>query len=367
MPVPLLGKYIDNSAPVSPRWPRGEKINMMWEQAYNADAVALKMENPFPAGLNVISPTWFSIDGETTDGQTISEKILNGETVHEGTVNAETLNVASLASEAYVKWADNQGVKIWAMFSDTNSPYEATHALLTDAAARKRVAAQLADYAKQFGVNGLNIDLEHVREADGGYYIQFLRELRAALGDTLLSVDVYVPSAWSEYYRRGDIALTADFVCVMTYDEHVKSSPTSGPVASLSFVRGGVTEMLKEVPKEQLLMGLPMYNRVWRELTNNDSPETREIFNYSMEYPVSLLIENGVTEPEWLAEIGSYYGEYAKVENEQAVLYRVWVEDANSIREKLKIFTEYDLAGVASWARGFENNAVLELLRESTD
>jgi spore germination protein YaaH len=295
------------------------------------------MESPLPAGLSVISPTWFNIEGST-------------------------LEVTSLADEAYVEWAHGQGVSVWPRVFDGSG--EISHAFLTDAQARKRAVSQLASYAESLNVDGINVDLEYVQPSDGGYYIQFLRELRVALGDRLLSADVLVPQAWSEYYRRGDIALTADFVCLMAFDEHYLRSPTSGPVASLTFVDEGVTNTLKEVPKEQLIMGLPFYSRVWRELANNDSPDTRETTEYYMESAKQRFIEHSV-QPEWDKAIGCFYGEYAAVEDDTAVLYRAWFEDEHSIEEKLKIFSKYDLAGVCGWARGFENNAVHVLLQEA--
>jgi spore germination protein YaaH len=178
-------------------------------------------------------------------------------------------------------------------------------------------------------------------------------------------VDVFVPQAWSEYYRRDLMGLTADFVCVMAYDEHFPGSANSGPVASLPFVFKGVTDMLEQVPKRQLILGLPFYNRIWIEQVNNDSPETRRVHHFSMDSTKALLNENNVT-PEWDAFVGGFYGEFALVEDGETVLYRVWLEDEFSIAEKLKIYNEHDLAGVAGWRRGFENEKVQVLLKDAT-
>lgn len=40
----------------------------------------------------------------------------------------------------------------------------------------------------------------------------------------------------------------------------------------------------------------------------------------------------------------------------------VWLEDARSIEEKMKIVAEYDLAGVAAWSLGGEYPQVWEVI-----
>jgi spore germination protein YaaH len=342
----LLSRPIVNTAPLQPMWPANKKINLMWEYMNNPDAVVLKMERPIPDGVDIISPKFFWLGEETL--------------------------LESVASREYVNWAHEQGVQVWAMVQDIRSGL--VHKAIADPASRRRLVRLLADYAREYNLDGINIDFEHIsaREGDyyGPYFIQFLRELAVALRPqgVVLSVDVYVPSLWSAFYRRDLIALTADFLCVMTYDEHWAGGPSSGPVASLPFVYKGVSDMLEkeQVPKEQLLMGLPYYNRIWREVVNNDSPETRKVQHFTMERTKQLFTDRDII-PEWDAFIGSFYGEFAAVEDGETVLYRVWIEDEYSIAEKLKIFEAHDLAGVAGWQRGFENEAVQILLKRATD
>jgi spore germination protein YaaH len=257
------------------------------------------------------------------------------------------------------------------MVTDVNVSSDVSHNSFANPTNRRRMVQTLADASRDYGLDGINVDFEKLSARQGSYYgpyfIQFLRELAVALRPhgVVLSVDVYVPSAWSDFYRRDLIALTADFLCVMTYDEHWPGSPVSGPVASLPFVYKAVTDMLgpEKVPKEQLLMGLPFYNRVWREVIGDETqiPQTQHI---NMERAKQLFIDREII-PEWDAFTGSFYGEFAAVEDGETVLYRVWIEDETSIGEKLKIFAAYDLAGVAGWRRGFENEAVQVLLREA--
>ena len=53
---------------------------------------------------------------------------------------------------------------------------------------------------------------------------------------------------------------------------------------------------------------------------------------------------------QWQEDVGQYYTEY----EHEGSTYKIWIEEQNSIEEKMKVFQEYDLAGVSFWKIGFE-------------
>ena len=332
--LPILHAWIDNTTPHSPNW-SGGPINLVWESAHNQDANAIRMQTPFHSSVTVVSPTWFDF-------------------------NLENLNLTTNVSRAYVEWAHQQGVYVWPMVFDTNNA--TARAILMNRDARRTVINQIIHYVDVYNLDGVNIDIEHLlNAAEGPYKIQFLRELAIPMRSrgVVFSSAVKPPAPWTMFYRRDLIALTVDFVMVMTYDQHYNSSAVSGPVASLPWVAQSVMDMLQEVPREQLLMGLPFYNRVWREVVLDDGPP--RALNWSMDRTRDFFEEHGV-DWEWDAEIGSYYGEVGAIEDGEAVLYRVWLECERSIAAKMQIYVVHDLAGVASWRRQFETEGVWDVL-----
>ena len=60
----------------------------------------------------------------------------------------------------------------------------------------------------------------------------------------------------------------------MGYDEHYAGSPEAGSVASLSWVTQGVSDTLKEVPADQVILGMPFYTRVWEIPSESSSDDT---------------------------------------------------------------------------------------------
>ena len=77
-------------------------------------------------------------------------------------------------------------------------------------------------------------------------------------------MDNYVPG-FTSHYNREEQGIVADYVIIMGYDEHFAGSEEAGSVASIDFVREGITETLKEVPKEKVINGLPFFTRLWIE------------------------------------------------------------------------------------------------------
>jgi spore germination protein YaaH len=323
----ILNGFVDNTIHFPQTW-AGGAINLVWDNLENT------APSPLNASVNVVSPVWFRICETGTQ-------------------------LTSIANLEYVERAHEQNAQVWPLVFDVDSTR--ARRFLTDRNARRTAINQLVEFVDTYNLDGINIDFEHLFAADlGPYKLQFLRELAIPMRarGIILSAAVKVPIPETMFYRRDLIGQTVDFVMVMAYDEHWSTSETAGPVASLPWVRRGVNNMLIEVPAERLILGMPFYNRVWREvlatgaLTSNawGINRTRTFFE---ERNVSWV---------WDFEMGSYFGEVSAVEQNdngenETVIYRVWLEDARSVQEKMHIFADNNLAGVAVWSRFFENDA----------
>ena len=185
-----------------------------------------------------------------------------------------------------------------------------------------------------------------------------MRELSPLLKkrNLILIVDVFVPDAWSMYYNRKEIAETADYICVMAYDEYNLNSDKPGPVASYDFVLNGIKNTLKEVSKDKIIIGLPFYTRIWHTKNNKFKIE-----NVSMQVGFDFYKKRNV-EFKWLDDKKYFYCEYEDID--ENVIYKSWLEDENSIEEKLKLVKKFDLAGISGWKRGFEKKIIWELVNK---
>lgn len=317
------------------------KICMAWHQVTTSSANS-DIANVISStkGVNVISPTWFYL-------------------------NDNKGNIVDLASSNYVNYCHQQGVEVWALVSNLeNSDVDSTY-VLTHTSTRQYLVNQIIAAAIKYELDGINLDFEALDgNAVGDAYIQFVRELaiKCSNNGIVLSVDNYVPTSYTAFYNRKEQANFADYVVIMGYDEHYKGSD-AGSVSSLKWVDQGVRDTLESVPENQVILGMPFYTRLWSLVANEADTEsateedaiTYETTStvYGMTSAANLLKEKGI-EPEWIAEDGQNYATW----NEGNVTYKIWLENASSTEERLKLVNQYSLAGASFWKLGFESSDV---------
>ena len=283
-------------------------------------------------GMNVIVPTWFNVTG------------------NDGTYT-------SLASRDYVNRAHELGLKVWAMVENVSTETSVknldTKILMSSTSTRKKLIKDLMEEANTYGFDGFNLDFESFKAEAGPHYVQFIRELSVSCRQKglVLSICNPVPSSYSAYYNRKEQGIVADYVIVMGYDEHY-SGGDAGPVASLPFVRAGIENSLKEVPKEKLLNGVPFYTRVW---TVNDGKTSSKAYGIA---DARQWVEDNQVELNWDDNLGLYHGETTNNNGKQSI----WLEDEKSMGLKVGLVRQADLAGVACWKLGFEPADIWDII-----
>ena len=309
-----------------------QPVNMVWHQVTNMEANAGFAEaTANMTGVNVISPTWYSIID------------------NEG-------NISDIASSDYVNQAHEKGLQVWGLV-DNFSENISTTEILSRTSTRQNLVRQLVDAALAAGLDGINIDFEYLEEAVGIHFLQFLRELSVEThkNNLVLSVDNPVPEDFTSHYDRAEQGRVVDYVIIMGYDEHYVGSEEAGSVASLPWVEQGIKDTLAEVPEERVINAVPFYSRLWKTLAGTLSSEA-----IGMGQAQEVVAKYNV-ETYWDKNTSQNYGAF---ENEGAE-FQIWIEDAQSIAEKVKLSSQYNLAGVAAWKLGFESSDVWQAISDN--
>lgn len=309
-----------------------QPVNMVWHQVTNMEANAGFAEaTANMTGVNVISPTWYSIID------------------NEG-------NISNIASSDYVAQAHEKGLQVWGLV-DNFSENISTTEILSRTSTRQNLVRQLVDAALASGLDGINIDFEYLEEAVGIHFLQFLRELSVEThkNNLVLSVDNPVPEDFTSHYDRAEQGRVVDYVIIMGYDEHYVGSEEAGSVASLPWVEQGIKDTLAEVPAERVINAVPFYSRLWKTLAGTLSSEA-----IGMGQAQEVVAKYNV-ETYWDKNTSQNYGAF---ENEGAE-FQIWIEDAQSIAEKVKLSSQYNLAGVAAWKLGFESSDVWQAISDN--
>ena len=308
-----------------------EPVVLVWHQVTNLSAnQAMQTLISATKGVNVIAPTWFML----TDN--------NG-------------NYESLADKNYVDQAHALGMQVWAVLDNFNKGDNVqSEVLFASTAARKKLIASLMKDARTYGFDGINLDVEGIKASAGPHYVQFIRELSVDCrkAGLVLSIDSYVPSSYSAFYNWAEQGRVADYVVMMGYDEHFAGGE-AGSVASIGYERQGITDLLKQVPKEKLISAIPFYTRIWKEDASGTSSQSVGISS------AKEWVETNQVELYWQEDLGQYYGELEK----DGVNYEIWMEEERSLELKMQLIRDNGLAGVACWRLGLEPADVWDIVK----
>ena len=308
-------------------------ISLAWD--YYSEYVSAPTRTGKIIGVNVVSPSFFYMTKYSTTN------------VYENVGNEGI---------AYVNWAHGNGYQVWPML--TNSNMNETSKMLSDYKSRETVINQIIKYIKQYNLDGINIDFEGMYEADKDNFSRLLIEIRPRLNEigAVLSVDVTAPDGapeWSLCYDRYTIGKVADYVMFMAYDQYGVSATKAGTTAGHNWVEANVKKFLgqEEVKAEKIILGIPFYTRVWKEINGNVISSVVNIGN------VNNLIPSNATKT-WDEDLQQYYVEYKK----GGATYKIWAEDEKSIEAKLDLVSKYNLGGAAYWEYDRATNSIWNLI-----
>ncbi len=322
----------DYTEPVYTSNTRDHKINLVWHAVggMGGNDTLVEMMSGVKS-VNVISPTWFALSDN------------NG-------------NFTNLASTDYVNLAHDMGLEVWGLVDNFTNEGVDTYEVLAGLGTRTYLIDGLIEAALTYGLDGINIDFEEVSLDAGQPFIEFIRELSIACRQNgiVLSIDNYVPMGYNDHYNRKEQGVVADYVIIMGYDEHHKSSDTAGSVASIDFVENGIANTVAEVPANKVINAIPFYTRIWE--TRGTTVESQAV---GMEMAQQYIKDHNITTA-WDEKTCQNYGEYQSGDSH----YQVWLEDGDSIRVKLNIMNKYGIGGVAAWKLGFEVDSIWDVIEE---
>jgi len=243
---------------------------------------------------------------------------------------------------------------------------------LSSEEAHQNLLVSLDSIIQAYPINGVNIDIEYTGEVT-----EIIRQdmvtmmatvnnhLDKKYGDIEFSIDMYASAASKNHiWDVEKISQEVDYIIVMAYDFHRRSSTQAGPVAPLfggdelwdSDINQHLKEFLKVTPKEKILLGVPFYGYEWQTTSREAQATTFQGTGSTATYKrVKELLSNTdelFVEEHWNEAALSPYLSYT----EDDEIYVVYYEDPRSLEYKMEYVEQLDLAGIAIWALGYEGD-----------
>ncbi|MEF3304117.1 glycosyl hydrolase family 18 protein [Paenibacillus sp. GYB003] len=243
--------------------------------------------------------------------------------------------------EDVVKSADRAGVdkELMVFYNDGGKLSQ----FLRDAPAQRafieQLVAKLGDPA--FGFSGVSLDFEGLKDAaDAPNFLQFVRDVKTAVGSKTVSVSVPTDYYYKGYDFKG-LGETADTVILMAYDfTHDDSRLPSAP---LPLVRDGVERALRQgVPAGKLVLGISKQANQW--ITEDGRTTTAG--------PGIDLVEKRLADPNASAAWSMPYFLKLIRYRDGGASNEIYYEDTQSIAKKIWLAKVYGLKGVSLWHMG---------------
>lgn len=330
-----------------------EKISLAWEYfsevAKAPDNTGIKYD-----GVNVVSPSFFYMKLEDTEKENLTTFDIVTQIKIRENVGDEGI--------AYIKWAHDNNYKVWPKVSNDTLPttIDEFSYIINDYKLRDLMIKEILGYVETYNLDGINLDFEYMYKDDSEAFSRFVIELAPQLRaiGACLSVDVTAPNGgdnWSLCYNRNVIGEVADYIVFMGYDQYGTSK--IGTTAGYNWLENSLKTFLgnEEVPSEKIILALPFYTKLWQ--TKKD--ETIKGIVITMN-SVNETIPQSASK-QWLEDLKQYYVQY----EQGGFVYKMWIEDDESFTEKINLVNKYDLAGAGYWRKGFENESVWNIVKDS--
>ena len=316
------------------------KINLTWDY-YSEVGSAPSREGTSIEGVNVVSPAFFYIDKNGNLRENIGD-----------------------SGKKYIEWAHKNGYKVWPMISNAEAAKESlsiTSKIMNSYKLRQQLIESIVDKCVKYGIDGINVDFENMKQEDKDMYSRFIIELTPRLKEIGLvtSVDVTAPDGgetWSMCFDRNVIGDVADYIVFMAYDQYGISSKKPGTTAGYDWLKLSLNKFLQseEIDSDKIILAIPFYTRVWTtDSEGNVSSKTVFMKN------IDKVIPEGANK-KWNDDLKQNYVEYTDGDSKK----QIWIEDIKSLKEKVSLITENNLAGVGSWQKGMESDEVWKMLKQ---
>lgn len=247
-----------------------------------------------------------------------------------------------------IDYANNNKIKPLAMITN-NFKSNVAKELLESEDNRQALIKNILNTLRENNYKGVNIDFENVHYSNREHYTTFLKELYPALRSYDFTVTASVPAktsenlenSWNGAYDYKAIGKYTDEVVIMTYDEHSPGG-AAGAVASINWVKSVVNYALSVIPSSKIVLGVASYGYDW-------SPKGAKAYGIDSIYK---LAETYNAQIQWN---DSFKSPYFRYKDKSGVDHTVWFENGTSLSYKLDIVNENNLAGIAIWRLGLEN------------
>lgn len=261
--------------------------------------------------------------------------------------------------------AQTRGLKVMPLINGSGSVIDN---MLANPAARANLISQIVKLVELSKTDGVVIDFELLNDADGPYLTEFMKALNAELKPknkqivmAVMPVTSPQVETWLAEYNYRDLAQYVDYLHIMTYDKHYRTS-APGAISPIDWTKQVLAYAKSAgVPAAKILLGIPYYGRDWAPTADGKWDSTAfgltKAKELAAQNKAEIKRETSAADP-----VGVPYFTYTVTNPDSTqVQHTVYFDDEKSWDAKLSLLDEYGLGGIGPWAMGWldEDSAAL--------
>jgi cellulose synthase/poly-beta-1,6-N-acetylglucosamine synthase-like glycosyltransferase/spore germination protein YaaH/peptidoglycan/xylan/chitin deacetylase (PgdA/CDA1 family) len=294
------------------------------------------------ANLTHVMPDWLHI---SDDGGGLW--MLDFDDPTDGAKHQQNLSVARIARR--------NGVSVMPILSNgihgDFDPARA-HLLMNSPALQQSLSVKVRDFLVTHGYQGINVDIESMKESDYALLPAFLRVLKKEFANDHLqiSIDIEVPMEGRPIEK---IASIVDFIVLMDYDEHSEESEP-GPIASFDWANTQLDDALLRIPPEKLVLGIGSYAYDWNTQAKGQAE--------GLTFQEALANAKGYRDGEPPEKVVHFddvsLNETFAYNDDNDQAHTVWILSALSAYNQWLTAQDQGIRGAAIWALGMEDPSI---------
>lgn len=296
-----------------------------YDKGWNQETRGLPSLKKHYHDLDILCPNWYSLDSQ---GNLLLSR---------GSLEAE---MSRLFGE--------QDIKLAPLITNHKGNYQ----VLANDQARRQAVANISRLVNEQGYDGVNIDFERIPPEQAGNLTRFMELVSQSLKprNKIVMVSVFpkvdFPHRLHGAHDHQGLASFVDYLCLMAYD---KNSPRTGPgpVAPLPWVEKNVQHSLQTVPPHKLILSIGAYGYDWSADGGVEALGLEQALNRARQKKAQVL---------WDSQHQIPYYQYGQ--------HKVWFENPRSAAKKAELVKKHNLAGIAFWRLGYENDEYFNVLKK---
>lgn len=277
---------------------------------------------------------------------------------------------ARLRSETFTNWAAQQPANRKIHITVVGNGNDEIAELVSSPVARQNFRQNITQLLASYPFSGVQLDFEYSATATDDLranYVLLVKDLNQDVKKMDPNMKVSVAAFGSAASKQSfwDIAGLAphiDYLIIMSYDYHVRSSQVAGPVAPLfgketgrwqDDITSNLRDFMQQIPPEKILLGIPFYGYEWQISGEEPGSPTFPSSGATATYQrvQALLAERGdEIEEGWDSAALSPYIFYQQDGENRLIYY----DNPRSLSYKLDLVEQLNFGGVAIWALGYE-------------